>query len=81
MVKCVVHGYHYPNITVPDVHHIWPKEFGGPDIPSNKVTVCPTGHRNIHEYINASLHGRPLPKVTKKEKEYAKIGLNQINSR
>lgn len=80
--KCAVHKYHWPPITVVDDHHIFPKEYGGPDIAANKVAVCPNGHRNIHEYILAALHhyGDQV-KVTKKEKYYADLGLQQIINR
>lgn len=46
---CAVH--HHRDYTPLDAHHIWPKAQGGPTIPWNLVTVCPTGHREIHEYL------------------------------
>ena len=52
MNTCQVHKYHSPHISMPDVHHIWPKSEGGPDIEANRITVCPTGHRNIHELLS-----------------------------
>lgn len=48
---CEVHGYHSPHVTECDAHHIWPQAWGGPTIASNLVTICPTGHRNVHELL------------------------------
>lgn len=45
---CQVHGDHRPRVGDVEVHHIWPKGMGGPDVPGNKVSICPTGHTNVH---------------------------------
>ena len=34
-----------------DEHHIWPKGLGGPDTDANLITICPNGHRAVHEYL------------------------------
>lgn len=49
--QCTVHGSHRPPVLQTEVHHIWPKAMGGPDVPTNRVNVCPTGHANIHVNI------------------------------
>lgn len=46
---CAVHLHR--SYTPTDVHHVWPLGLGGPDTVSNTVTVCPNGHRQIHEYL------------------------------
>jgi hypothetical protein len=46
---CQVHTHR--DWTPLDSHHIWPKGMGGPDVPANRVVVCPNGHGAIHEYI------------------------------
>lgn len=47
--SCAVHKH---RSYVPlDVHHVWPLGMGGPDVESNKIHVCPTGHREIHEFM------------------------------
>lgn len=48
---CAVHTVHRPRVADIDVHHIWPVGMGGPDVPANRVVICPTGHRNIHELL------------------------------
>jgi hypothetical protein len=49
--KCKVHGYHYPSPIRTVVHHIFPQEWGGKTIAENLVTVCDTGHYNIHAIL------------------------------
>lgn len=45
-----------------DVHHVWPKGMGGPDVAANRVTVCPNAHGAIHEYIRQLIkHGGVVP--------------------
>jgi hypothetical protein len=67
---CTVHAAHRPHVSMPDVHHIWPKGWGGPDIPSNTVVVCPTGHRNVHELLNAWVRSQGRPPI-EIERHYA----------
>lgn len=47
--RCAVHR-HKTRVPI-DRHHIWPLGMGGPDTPENIVTVCPNGHRDIHDYM------------------------------
>lgn len=60
---CSIHKQHRPGIRRSDgsetteVHHIWPTGEGGPDVPRNRVRVCPNGHSRIHELLNALLRG------------------------
>jgi len=75
---CVVHAYHWPPVTDPDTHHIIPLAHGGPDVPDNEVVICPNGHRNIHEALRAMLAGKPVPKVTRKERRLAQRGYDGI---
>jgi hypothetical protein len=58
---CQIHRYHSPHVVDTDVHHIVPLSWGGPNIPSNKVSICPTGHRNVHELLReyAEFGGTP----------------------
>ena len=48
---CEIHRSHSPNVHEPDVHHVWPRYAGGPDVADNRIVLCPTGHRNVHELI------------------------------
>jgi hypothetical protein len=56
-VTCVLHAYHSPEVVSFDVHHVIPISMGGPDIATNRIIVCPTGHRNVHTLIHALTSG------------------------
>lgn len=45
------------------VHHIWPKEDGGPDITANKVALCANGHYSIHYLIDLAKKMGGMEKV------------------
>lgn len=75
---CTVHGYHWPRPVRTVRHHIQPQQYGGPSTKDNLCNVCDTGHYNIHEYIDAMLDNRALPKVTGKERALAIEGLRRI---
>lgn len=34
-------------------HHIVPRSWGGPDTPTNRIALCPTGHVNTHHLLDA----------------------------
>lgn len=40
-----------------EVHHIWPKGMGGPDIPSNRIRICSNAHGSIHSYLALLIKG------------------------
>lgn len=42
-----------------EVHHIWPREYHGPDTKENKIKICPNAHSDIHHLLNAMLAGKP----------------------
>jgi len=75
MATCEVHKYHWPPPLGLVTHHIQPLGMGGPDTPENKITVCDTGHRNIHRILDAFFRGVPAKTLgTKKEYAYAEQG-------
>jgi hypothetical protein len=39
------------------VHHVWPRGAGGPDEAANRITVCETGHANLHHLMWQLLNG------------------------
>ena len=59
-------------------HHIWPQEYGGPTRDDNLVSVCDTGHYNIHAVLDALIKGQTPPKATKKETQLAQLGYQRI---
>jgi hypothetical protein len=57
-VTCAAHRSHTPHIAKPQTHHVVPTSWGGPNVSENRVTLCPTGHTNVHAlldlYVKAS---------------------------
>jgi hypothetical protein len=52
---CSIHRYHSPQPHSLDSHHVIPRAWGGPDVSTNRVTLCPTSHRNTHVLLDAYL--------------------------
>lgn len=81
---CEVHNSHVPTSHVNEVHHIWPRGRGGPNVAENRVTVCATGHNNIHQLLNEMLatNGNVPYSVQRmyafKERELARLGYERI---
>lgn len=51
-MDCYLHQTHSPEPLNTAIHHVVPKSWGGTDIAANKVTICPTGHENVHTVLN-----------------------------
>lgn len=49
--SCQVHARHLPHVADVEVHHVWPRGQGGPDVPKNRVPICGTGHSNVHTLL------------------------------
>lgn len=47
--RCAVHT-HREYVPI-EIHHIWPKGMGGPDIAANKIAICSNAHSAVHEYM------------------------------
>lgn len=83
-VPCQVHTRHAPNSHINHWHHVWPRGEGGPDIPENRIAVCPTGHYNIHQLIKllkaerGELPYAVLRTFSFEERQYAKLGYERI---
>lgn len=82
---CEVHKYHSPRPQRIDVHHVWPSALGGPDVASNVIGACQTGHTNIHMLIDIYIKAgdKQVPWSTLKyfgssERKYALLGYNRI---
>ena len=50
---CKVHN-HTSYVPLED-HHVWPKEYHGPDVASNLIRVCSNGHGEIHYFLELLL--------------------------
>lgn len=50
--RCAVHRSHVPSHHNVAHHHILPKSWGGQDVETNVVVICPTGHENVHTLLN-----------------------------
>jgi len=73
---CVLHKQHgSAEPLAEEVHHIWPRAMGGPDIKENRVSICPTGHTNVHRLIHLLLHDLPLPTGHRHEQTMARLGV------
>lgn len=59
------------------VHHVWPRGAGGPDVATNRVTICETGHANVHAIMWEIVNSRPAPKCARTELAMAKSGIAQ----
>lgn len=81
---CGVHQRHTPKPSGTDLHHVWPKGMGGPDVAENKVPVCATGHQNIHRLLRAlvATDGDVKPSFEKRfhpgEQKYARLGFERF---
>lgn len=82
---CQVHPKHKPHPHVNHRHHVWPLGDGGPDIDTNIVVVCPTGHVNIHALLTLYRVHRGKPPYTEfrafsyGERRYAQLGWERIS--
>lgn len=81
---CEVHREHTPRPHVNHVHHVWPRGQGGPDVPENKVVICPSGHYNTHRLLDELIACRGevryavLKQFAKGERELAQTGYDRI---
>ena len=82
---CSVHRRHSPRSHVNEVHHVWPRGDGGPDLAANRVVVCATGHNSVHALLDAyrRAHGDPGWRVrrrfTRGERALAETGWNRMS--
>lgn len=81
---CALHVEHLPSTHVNEIHHIWPRGDGGPNVAANRIVICATGHNNIHALLNEYriAGGRPRYSIarrfTKSERELAQLGWERM---
>lgn len=51
MTQCLCVAEHRPGALTGEVHHIWPKGMGGPDVEANRVFLCSNAHTNVHDIL------------------------------
>lgn len=76
--RCNIQKYHWPPVIDTDLHHIIPKEYKGPTTDVNLVECCNNCHRAFHEYIDAVLSLKTIPKITRSQRKIAEAGLKGL---
>jgi hypothetical protein len=59
---CACVERHSPRPYLVDVHHVWPKSWGGPNIAENRTVLCPTAHVDVHVLLDAWRKAGARPK-------------------
>lgn len=78
-MACQVHRTHDPRALGTVIHHVWPKAMAGPDIPSNRIEICDTGHRNVHRLLDDLIASDGVSMRrggTHNERALARVGFN-----
>lgn len=44
-----------------EIHHLWPKGWGGPDIEENRISLCGNCHRLVHEILEEAVRNQAWP--------------------
>jgi hypothetical protein len=57
---CACVSDHRPPVLELHAHHLLPLYLGGPDVPENRVWICPSTHANVHELLRPMLRDGPL---------------------
>jgi hypothetical protein len=60
---CICVSDHRPPPLVLHSHHVVPLSWDGPDVPANRVTICPTCHTSTHMLLDlyVALNREPTP--------------------
>jgi len=59
---CAVHVSHRHHVPI-EIHHVWPKGSGGPDIPANRIPLCANAHGAIHDLLRQVVRANGLKNV------------------
>lgn len=41
-----------------EIHHVWPREYHGPNTKDNLVKICPNAHSDVHYLLQRMLTGK-----------------------
>jgi len=63
-----------------EIHHVWPKEYHGPDTKANKVKICCNAHSDIHYLLERMLGGKlyDLREFGPQVRQLAQSGYEQV---
>jgi hypothetical protein len=63
-----------------EIHHVWPREFHGPDIAANRVKICCNAHSDIHDLLRKMLGGKEydLREYGRSIRELAQRGYDEV---
>lgn len=59
-MRCVCVAEHRPFPLELHFHHVVPLTWGGPDVESNRVALCPSTHVNVHEILRTLMQVGPM---------------------
>lgn len=51
--SCVAHKH--DSLVPIEIHHVWPTQYHGPNIASNKLPLCANAHSDVHYLLEALL--------------------------
>lgn len=73
---------HTPVPVLTEQHHVYPQgeqiKAHGSVTDQDRVALCSTGHHNVHAYIDATLAGKPLPRINPYLRDVALRGVAKI---
>jgi 5-methylcytosine-specific restriction endonuclease McrA len=71
-----------------ELHHVWPKGQGGPDVKANRVVICSNAHSAAHDLLAKMLkeHTTALPwsvkrRYGRKVRRLAEVGYAAITTK
>lgn len=75
---------HTPVPVLTEQHHVYPQaeqiRAHGAVVDQERVSLCSTGHHNVHAYITATLDGAPVPRINAYLRDVALRGVAKIRA-
>ena len=65
-----------------ELHHVWPKCYGGPDTKANLIKICCNAHSDIHYLMELMFRGKPYNprQYGAKVRHFAWSGYQQVTA-
>ena len=72
----------HKSLTVFHMHHVWPREYRGPNTKDNLIKICPNAHYDIHDLLDRMLAGKPynLKEYGPNIRKYALRGYKEVTA-